>query len=65
MPGQATAYKIGMLKIMELRKTAEEKLGKNFDIRAFHDQILKNGPLPLDLLEKEYLAWLETQNRQG
>jgi uncharacterized protein (DUF885 family) len=65
MPGQATAYKIGMLKIMELRKTAEEKLGQKFDIRAFHDQILKNGPLPLDLLEKEHLAWLESQNRQG
>jgi uncharacterized protein (DUF885 family) len=54
-----------MLKIMELRKTAEEKLGQKFDIRAFHDQILKNGPLPLDLLEKEHLAWLESQNRQG
>ncbi|WP_141735617.1 DUF885 domain-containing protein [Oligoflexus tunisiensis] len=65
MPGQATAYKIGMLKIMELRKTAEEKLGQKFDIRAFHDQILKNGPLPLDLLEKEHLAWLATQTRQG
>jgi len=65
MPGQATAYKIGMLKIMELRKSAEEKLGQKFDIRAFHDQILKNGPLPLDLLEKEHLAWLESQTRQG
>jgi uncharacterized protein (DUF885 family) len=65
MPGQATAYKIGMLKIMELRKAAEEKLGQKFDIKAFHDQILKNGPLPLDLLEKEHMAWLESQNRQG
>jgi uncharacterized protein (DUF885 family) len=65
MPGQATAYKIGMLKIMELRKSAEEKLGQKFDIRAFHDQILKNGPLPLDLLEQEYLAWLESQTRPG
>jgi uncharacterized protein (DUF885 family) len=65
MPGQATAYKIGMLKIMELRKTAEAQLGPNFDIRAFHDQILKNGPLPLDLLEKEQLAWLESQRRAG
>ncbi len=65
MPGQATAYKIGMLKIMELRKSAEEKLGQKFDIRAFHDQILKNGPLPLDLLEKEHLGWIGSQNRQG
>lgn len=51
MPGQATAYKIGMIKIIELRKKAEQALGDTFDIRKFHDTILTNGPLPLDILE--------------
>jgi uncharacterized protein (DUF885 family) len=52
IPGQATAYKIGELKILELRRKCEEKKGQEFDIREFHDVILKNGALPLDILEK-------------
>lgn len=52
MPGQATAYKIGMLKIMELREKARTELGDKFDIREFHDVILGNGPVPLNILEQ-------------
>jgi uncharacterized protein (DUF885 family) len=58
-PGQALAYKLGQLKILELRRKAEQTLGPKFDIREFHDAVLKNGTLPLDLLEEEvdrYLA---------
>ena len=52
MPSQATAYKVGMDKILELRKKAENKLGNKFDIRYFHEAILTNGAVPLDILEK-------------
>lgn len=58
MPGQATAYKIGMLKILELRREAEEALGEAFDIRAYHDVILASGALPLDVLESQVRAWI-------
>jgi uncharacterized protein (DUF885 family) len=60
-PGQALAYKIGQLKIMELRQAAELSLGDNFDIRAFHDTLLGGGALPLELLETRMNRWLADQ----
>ncbi len=51
MPGQATAYKVGMMKILELREKAKSALGNKFDLRDFHDVVLKNGAVPLDILE--------------
>lgn len=60
-PGQATAYKIGMLKIIELRGKARDALGEKFDIRGYHDVILRNGPLPLSMLEEEVDKWIAKQ----
>ncbi len=60
-PGQATAYKIGMLKIIELREKSRDALGENFDIRGYHDVILRNGPLPLSMLEEEVDKWIAKQ----
>lgn len=59
MPGQATAYSIGMLKILELRQRAQDRLGSAFDIRDFHDVVLRSGPVPLSLLEENVETWLE------
>lgn len=58
MPSQATAYKIGMLKILELRAMAKTKLGDKFDIREYHDEILKYGPLPLNIVETKVNDWV-------
>jgi uncharacterized protein (DUF885 family) len=60
-PGQALAYKIGQLKISALRAKAQQALGDKFDIRDFHDELLKDGALPLDRLEEKMNAWIKTQ----
>jgi uncharacterized protein (DUF885 family) len=60
-PGQALGYKIGQLKITELREKAKKQLGDRFDIRSFHDEVLGSGALPLDELEKRIDAWIATQ----
>ncbi len=62
-PGQALAYKIGQLKILELRRKAEQTLGAEFDIRAFHDELLGGGALPLEILETRMNRWLTAQLR--
>jgi uncharacterized protein (DUF885 family) len=62
-PGQALAYKIGQLKISELRAKAKQLLADKFDIRDFHDELLKDGALPLDRLEEKMLAWMDKQKQ--
>src|ERR1700757_4224980 len=58
-PGQACAYKIGMLKIQELRSRAQKELGERFDQREFHDAVLKNGALPLEILEEQVNEYIQ------
>jgi uncharacterized protein (DUF885 family) len=60
-PAQALGYKLGQLKILELRDKAQTALGPKFDIKAFHDQVLDSGALPLDLLEQRVNAWIAAQ----
>ena len=61
MPGQATAYKVGMLKILELRERARTALGDRFDIRGFHDTVLGGGALPLAILERRVDDWIAAE----
>ena len=58
-PGQACAYKVGMLKIRELRARAQKELGAKFDQREFHDVVLKNGALPLEILEQQVNEYIQ------
>jgi uncharacterized protein (DUF885 family) len=62
-PAQALSYKLGQLKIRELRDRATKQLGSNFDIRAFHDEVLNGGVLPLDLLDSRISSWIRAQQR--
>jgi uncharacterized protein (DUF885 family) len=62
-PGQALGYKMGQMKILELRKRAKDALGSKFDLKAFHDEVLDSGALPLDVLEKRFDTWIKTQRK--
>ena len=62
MPGQATAYKIGMNKILDLREMAKGKLGDKFDIREYHEVVIASGPVPLKILEERVEAWVESKS---
>ena len=64
-PSQALAYKIGQLKILELRDRAKTALGDKFDVRAFHDQVLDAGAMPLDVLDERITAWITSQKPPG
>ena len=65
MPGQALAYKVGQLKIIELRERAKKELGAKFDIKAFHDEVLDAGALPLDVLEQRVDGWIRNQKLES
>lgn len=60
-PGQATAYKVGMNKILELRERAKKELGNKFDIREFHDEVLRNGAVTLSILDENIERWIESK----
>jgi uncharacterized protein (DUF885 family) len=64
-PGQALAYKLGELKIRQLRAKAEKELGNKFDVRRFHDAVLGNGSVPLDALETQIEAWIAAEKARS
>jgi len=63
-PAQALAYKIGQLKITELRERAKQELGDKFDIRAYHDEVLGAGALPMNVLEERINAWIAAEKKK-
>jgi uncharacterized protein (DUF885 family) len=63
-PGQALAYKLGQLEILKLREEARQKLGDKFDLRAFHDQVVGQGPLPLEVLQRQVEGWIAAPEKQ-
>jgi uncharacterized protein (DUF885 family) len=65
VPGQGLGYKMGQLKILELRHRAEQELGSKFDIRGFHDEVLGAGALPLDVLEERINKWVAEQKAKS
>jgi len=62
-PGQALAYKIGELKIKELRARARRELGDKFDLKEFHEVVLRSSAVPLDILEEQIRAWIKTKTQ--
>jgi len=60
-PGQACAYKVGALKIVELRQRAIERLGPDFDLKEFHNIVLTNGAMPLNILEQQVDRWIASK----
>jgi uncharacterized protein (DUF885 family) len=60
-PGQATAYKTGQLALLDMRKEAEETLGERFNLRTFHEAVLMNGAMPLDILKDTMVEWAASQ----
>jgi uncharacterized protein (DUF885 family) len=65
IPGQALAYKVGQLKILELRERAKRELGLKFDVRRFHDTVLEAGALPLDVLATRVDAWITAEKARS
>jgi uncharacterized protein (DUF885 family) len=64
-PGQALAYKMGQLTILKLRDEAKKQLGDKFNMKAFHDEILNGGAMPLDLLQERVEAWIKAQTAKA
>ncbi len=62
-PGQALAYKVGQLKFRSLREKARADLGEKFDLREFHDEVLRHGSLPMDVLEKVVGEWIDAKKK--